>query len=226
MLPRLPVEANVIASSAVTLALMAVIVWGLVPLASLGRRLAVGAVPVLLLAVLLVHLGLVPAANLAKIAGAAMLGIWIAGEIERASWVAIVALVAAAVDVVSVVMGPTKEILEQGPMIVGYVTLTMTWFGYAYSEAYSALGVSDVIFFALYLAAARRFGLRPHLSAVVMVASFLATLATALWWRPLPALPLLSLAFVLANADLLLAARRGERERDRVARPAGEQGSS
>ena len=62
-------------------------------------------------------------------------------------------------------------------MVVGYFTIAVTWAGYSYAEAYTGLGVSDVLFFSLYLGAARRFGLRTGWSAVAMVASFLATIA-------------------------------------------------
>ncbi|MBE0527828.1 MAG: hypothetical protein IH629_01320, partial [Thermoleophilia bacterium] len=65
---------------------------------------------------------------------------------------------------------------------------------------------------ALYLAAAKRFGLRAGWSAVAMVASFLATIAMAMWWTALPALPLLSVAFLAVNADLLYRGLRGGAE--------------
>ena len=118
-----------------------------------------------------------PAANVAKVVFAAALGIWIADELERLSWIVIVAAVSAAVDIVSVAAGPTKAILDKGPVVVGYFTVAVTWAGYSYAEAYTGLGVSDVLFFALYLGAARRFRLRVGWSAVAMVASFLATIA-------------------------------------------------
>jgi hypothetical protein len=107
-----------------------------------------------------------------------------------------------------VAAGPTKAIIGQGPVVVGYFTVAVTWLGYTYAEAYTGLGVSDVIFFALYLSTARRFGLRVGWSAVAMVASFLATIALAMWWTALPALPLLSVAFLAVNADRLLAQLR------------------
>jgi hypothetical protein len=44
-----------------------------------------------------------------------------------------------------------------------------------------------------------------------MVVSFLATIAAAMWWTALPALPLLSVAFLAVNGDLLWRKlRRGE----------------
>ncbi len=155
-----------------------------------------------------------PAANVAKVVFAAALGIWIADELERLSWIVVVAAVSAAVDIVSVAAGPTKAILAKGPVVVGYFTLAVTWVGYSYAEAFTGLGVSDLLFFALYLGAARRFGLRVGWSAVAMVASFLGTIALAMWWTALPALPLLSVAFLAVNADLIVrGVRRGDEAR-------------
>ena len=202
-LPALPVRADIMLSSALVLSLVAVLVLGLLPLHTLGHRLPLLTVVALPLAILFVWLGWVPLANVAKVVAAAALGIWIAEELEKLSWIVIVAVVSAAVDIVSVAAGPTKAILEQGPVVVGYFTVAVTWAGYTYSEAYTGLGISDVIFLALYLGAARRFGLRVGWSAVAMVVSFLATVAAAMWWTALPALPLLSVAFLAVNSDLL-----------------------
>jgi hypothetical protein len=202
-LPAPPVRADIMLSSALVLALVAVLVWGLLPLHALGRRLPLLTAAALPLAILFVWLGWVPLANVAKVVGAAALGIWIAEELEKLSWIVIVAVVSAAVDIVSVAAGPTKAILGQGPVVVGYFTVAVTWAGYTYSEAYTGLGISDVIFLALYLGSARRFGLRVGWSAAAMVVSFLATIAAAMWWTALPALPLLSVAFLAVNGDLL-----------------------
>jgi hypothetical protein len=204
LLPALPVRADIMVSSAIALGLMAVLVWGMLPLQVFGRRLPLLTVAALPLAVLFVWLGWVPLANVAKIVAAGALGMWIAAELEKLTWIVIVAAVSAVVDIASVAAGPTKAIIGQGPVVVGYFTVAVTWFGYTYAEAYTGLGVSDVIFFALYLATARRFGLRVGWSAVAMVASFLATIAVAMWWTALPALPLLSVAFLAVNVDRLL----------------------
>ena len=210
-LPALPVKADIMFSSALVLSLLAVLVWGLLPLHTLGRRLPLLTVAALPLAILFVWLGWVPLANVAKVVAAAALGIWIAEELERVSWIVVVAAVSAAVDIVSVAAGPTKAILDKGPVVVGYFTIAVTWAGYTYGEAYTGLGISDVVFLALYLGSARRFGLRVGWSAVAMVVSFLATIAAAMWWTALPALPLLSVAFLAVNSDLLWKKlRRGE----------------
>jgi hypothetical protein len=202
-LPVLPVRADIMLSSALVLTLVAVLVWGLLPLHALGRRLPLLSVAALPLAILFVWLGWVPLANVAKVVAAAALGIWIAEELEQLSWIVVVAAISAVVDVISVAAGPTKAILDKGPVVVGYFTIAVTWAGYTYSEAYTGLGISDVIFLALYLGSARRFELRVGWSAVAMVVSFLATIAAAMWWTALPALPLLSVAFLAVNGDLL-----------------------
>jgi hypothetical protein len=202
-LPAPPVRADIMLSSALVLSLVAVLVWGILPLRALGRRLPLLAAAALPPAILFVWLGWAPLANVAKVVAAAALGIWIAEELEKLSWIVIVAVVSAAVDVVSVAAGPTKAILDKGPVVVGYFTVAVTWAGYTYGEARTMLGISDVIFLALYLGSARRFGLRVGWSAVAMVVSFLATIAAAMWWTALPALPLLSVAFLAVNGDLL-----------------------
>jgi hypothetical protein len=203
-LPAPPVRADIMLSSVVVLAAAGALVWGMLPLAPLGRRLPLVAVAALPCAALFVWLGWVPVANVAKVVFAAALGLWIAGELERVSWIVVVAAVSAVVDIVSVAVGPTKAILDKGPVIVGWFTIAVTWMGYSFDEAFTGLGVSDVLFFSLYLGAAQRFRLRPGWSAVAMVGSFLVTIAFAMWWRALPALPLLSVAFLAVNADLLV----------------------
>lgn len=203
LLPAFALRPDVVVSAAASLAVVAWLVAALHPLRRLGHRLLLVAAVALPLGALLTWAELLALANVAKVVGAAALGLWVAENLERASWIVLVAAVSAVVDVLSVYGGPTRELLERGPQIVGYFTVALTWAGYATSEGYTALGISDVVFFSLYLAAARRFGLRVTASAVAMVTSFVVTIVAALWWEALPALPLLSVAFVAVNADRL-----------------------
>jgi hypothetical protein len=82
-------------------------------------------------------------------------------------------------------------------------------------DSSAKLGLPDLLFFALFLAAADAFGLRTRLTWLLMTASFGITLAFTyyLWVDGLPALPLLAIGFLLANADLLWRRFR-EREGD------------
>src|SRR5690606_28303431 len=114
--PAPAIKLNILLSSAVVLSSAAALVWSLLPLQALGRRLPLLTAAALPLAALFVWLGWIPIANLAKVLAAAALGIWIAAELERLSWIVIVAAVSVLVDVVSVAAGPTKAILEQGPV--------------------------------------------------------------------------------------------------------------
>jgi hypothetical protein len=75
-------------------------------------------------------------------------------------------------------------------------------------SAPAGLGLPDVLFFALFLGAAVRFGLRYRATWLALVASLGLTTALAIYIDPfniggLPALPGLSLAFLLTNADLI-----------------------
>jgi hypothetical protein len=67
------------------------------------------------------------------------------------------------------------------------------------------LGIPDVLFFALYLAAAVRFRLRPGWTWLAMVAALGVTIVITVWAdvAGLPALPALSIGFLVPNADLI-----------------------
>ena len=69
----------------------------------------------------------------------------------------------------------------------------------------SRLGLPDVLFFALFLAAAVRFDLRPFWTWIGLVLGLSLTIVLATWWDVggLPALPALSVGFLVPNADLL-----------------------
>jgi hypothetical protein len=70
---------------------------------------------------------------------------------------------------------------------------------------YATLGIPDLLFFALFLAAAARFRLRVAATWIAMILLLGATIALAVWLdlRGLPALPALSLGFLAPNADLI-----------------------
>ena len=67
------------------------------------------------------------------------------------------------------------------------------------------LGPPDILFFALFLAATVRWGLRPTWTWLAMTAMYSLTLVIANLAdiNGLPALPFLSFGFLVANADLL-----------------------
>ena len=141
-------------------------------------------------------------ANFVKFAAVTVLGWWFLSFFESVSWVLLVSLLIIPVDTYSVFQGPTKVIVEEQPQVFDALSIAFPIPG----EHNSAqLGLPDILFFALFLGAAVRFGLRPWLTWLLMTLSFAATLALAVAFEinGLPALPLLSAAFLLANGDLI-----------------------
>ncbi len=88
----------------------------------------------------------------------------------------------------------------------------------------AGLGLPDVLFFALFLGAAARFGLRRYATWLALVGSLGLTTVLAVYADPfktsgLPALPSISLAFLLTNADLIWRRLRGGAKVDIDFRP-------
>jgi hypothetical protein len=127
-------------------------------------------------------------------------------------------LVIVPVDIFSVERGPTKHIVEEQPEVFNVLSIGFPIPG---EHASAQLGLPDILFFALFLGAADRFGLRVAWTWIAMTLSFGVTLAAAVWLDVggLAALPLLSAAFVLANADLLWRSFRAGREENPVPPP-------
>jgi hypothetical protein len=146
--------------------------------------------------------------NFAKLLGVTLVGFWFLSYFETVAWVVLVAAIIPIVDSYSVARGPTKVVLEHHEQVFTNLSIAFPIPG---ENAAANLGLPDVLFFALFLAAAARFLLRPGWTWVAMVASFGATIALAVSdvlerifnLGGLPALPLLSLAFLIVNADLL-----------------------
>jgi hypothetical protein len=124
----------------------------------------------------------------------------------------IVALIIPWVDAYSVWRGPTNTIVHHHEGVFERLSFAFPVPG---ENQTANLGIPDLLFFALFLAAAAQFKLRTTLTWLLMTASFGVTIAIAVWLDlgGLPALPLLSLAFLLANGDLLWRRLRLERER-------------
>jgi hypothetical protein len=148
-------------------------------------------------------------ANFAKLAAVTLLAFWFLSYFETAAWVIVVALIVPWVDAISVWRGPTKHIVTRQPEL-------FTTFSFAFpvpGEANTAqLGLPDLMFFALFLGAADRWGMRTKLTWAAMALSFGATLALTVAFDigGLPALPLLALGFLMPNADLLWRRLRAE----------------
>ena len=182
------------------------LVWLVLPL-RLGRGLLAVGIALGVLAWAFHVAGWNGAENFCKLFGVTALGFWFLGYFETLGWVVLVSLIIPWVDAYSVWRGPTKVIVTEHRRV-------FTNFSFAFpipGEANAAnLGLPDLLFFALFLAAAARFALRPGLTWLLMTLSFGATLALAVRrdLGGLPALPLLALGFLLANGDLIWARLR------------------
>ena len=153
-------------------------------------------------AVVLSVIGLDVLANFAKLGAVTLLAWWFLSFFETSAWVATVAVIIPWVDALSVWRGPTKQ-------IVTHKRELFTTFSFAFpvpgEKDTAQLGLPDLLFFALFLGAAARWGLRVKLTWLAMTLSFGATLALTVAFDigGLPALPLLSFGFLAPNADIL-----------------------
>jgi hypothetical protein len=155
-----------------------------------------------ILAVVLHQAGLNTLSDFAKLGAMAFAAFWFLNFFEALSWVVLVACIVPWVDAYSVWRGPTNHIVHKHHHVFSTLSFAFPVPG---EDAAANLGLPDLLFFSLFLAAAARFGLRVFLTGLFLAASFGATIAIAVAWdKPgLPALPLLSIGFLLANADLL-----------------------
>jgi hypothetical protein len=165
-------------------------------------QLVLVAIAFAILAVILHEAGLNTLADFAKLGAMAFTAFWFLNFFEALSWVVLVACIVPWVDAYSVWRGPTNHIVHNHHHVFSTLSFAFPVPG---EDSAANLGLPDLLFFTLFLAAAARFGLRVFATWLLLVASFGATISIAVAWNKpgLPALPLLSVGFLLANADLL-----------------------
>jgi hypothetical protein len=141
-------------------------------------------------------------ANFAKLATMTSFAFWFLSFFESVLWVALVALIIPIVDSFSVWRGPTRHIVEEQPQIFDVFSFAFPSPG---GESSANLGLPDLLFFALFLAAAARWGLRVGWTWIALTLSLGLTMWLAVEWdvAGLPALPGLAFGFLIPNADLL-----------------------
>jgi asparagine N-glycosylation enzyme membrane subunit Stt3 len=205
-IPRLSLWWEVVILAAGLLPAVFLLVWLLVPLAT-ARGLWLPALMFAVVAVLAEIGDLEVLANFAKLGAATFFAFWFLNFFEELFLIVIVAVIVPWVDAYSVFRGPTGNIVEHHSKIFTYFSFEFTL---PHERDDPRLGIPDLLFFALFLAAARRFSLRTGWTWLGMVSALGATIALAAWIniRGLPALPALSLGFLLPNADLIWARLR------------------
>jgi hypothetical protein len=142
-----------------------------------------------------------------KVVAAVLMGTLLGRVMEAPSWLLAAAIVAFLADLWSVFAGPTKVVVEKAPVVLDYALVHFPMLGDTLPGA--GLGMTDLLFVAVFVTGSRRVGLRPRASFLAMLASFVLTLCmTVVLDRALPALPLLALAFLATNIDLFWPGRR------------------
>lgn len=207
-LPGIPDAWDVVLVAVLVFPATFLVVWLLLPLAP-SRRLLAGALAIGALGVVLYVAGLDGLFNAAKLVAFTLFGFWFLQMLEALTWVVLVAAIIPWVDAASVYRGPTKVVVEEQPGLFERIAVSFAVPG---EDGAARLGPPDVIFFALFLAAAAGYGLRVAATWIGMTAALSATLVAtyALDLNGLPALPAISLGFLVPNADLLWRSLRGE----------------
>ena len=164
------------------------------------RRCWAAAVACALLTFAFTEIGWGLPANFAKLWAAVFAGWAFVQLFEMLSWVVLVACIVPVVDAFSVWQGPTHAITAHHFEI--YTTVAIAFLVPGGAAAY--LGPPDILFFALFLAAAARWGLRvvPTWIATAGMYGLTVVIANATHAGGLPALPFLSAGFLAVNADL------------------------
>jgi hypothetical protein len=158
-------------------------------------------------AVLFDLLGLGALFNVTKLLAFTLIGYLFTQVFEALSWIVLVALIIPWVDAVSVWRGPTDYVVSEQPSLFDRVSIAFRLPG---EEGSANIGPPDILFFALFLSSAARFGLRVGWTWVTMVGLLVATLILTTTWdvTGLPALPAIAIGFLVPNADLIWKAWR------------------
>jgi hypothetical protein len=200
-LPEVGDRADVAIVAGILVPLTFAAVWLMLPLARTNAVYSVTAVATAL-ALLLQVTDLTSLSNVAKLVAFALVGFCFLRLFEELSWVVLVAAVIPLVDIASVYRGPTRVVVDEQP---GFFEQIAVAFALPGEDAAARLGPPDVLFFALFLAAAERFRLRVAATWLCMTGALgLTVVATyAFEIDGLPGLPAIALGFLVPNADRL-----------------------
>jgi len=208
-IPRIPLWWEVALLGVVLMPGVFLFDWIVLPLCR-ARGLLAPAAALAVLAVLAEVGDLEVLANAAKLAAVTFFAFWFLNLFDELVLLVVVALVIPFVDAYSVFRGPTGNIVQHHSDVFTYFSV---YWPLPDEPNGPRLGIPDVLFFALFLAAAVRYRLRPGWTWLAMLAALGATIAITVSTdvAGLPALPALSVGFLLPNADLIWAELRRQR---------------
>ena len=178
------------------------VAWVTLPAAG-TRGLLVVALALILLSAVLYLAGLGALFNVTKLLALTILGFaFLIVFRPPLGMIVLIAGIVPWVDAYSVWRGPTNVVVNEHPGLFDRISIAFRIPG---EDSTANLGPPDVLFFALFLASAQYFRLRPGWTFVGMIAFLVVTLVAGATFdlAGLPALPAISLGFLLPNADLL-----------------------
>jgi hypothetical protein len=202
-LPGFTEDGAVAFASLVVLPAFTGVIWLALPLARTGEwRLLVAAAVAGLAWVGFYFAGFGELANASKLVCFIFFGFWFLSLFEALWWLALVALLVPWVDIWSVAAGPTEYVTEQRPEVFDGISVALHVPG---ETSTANIGPPDIVFFALFVAAAQQFRLRVALTWLAMTGLLSATLLLVYFWDTsgLPALPAVCFGFLLPNLDLI-----------------------
>jgi hypothetical protein len=204
-LPALGEWPNIVLVSFVVLPATLLLVLIALPLRRYPVQLAAATFVLALLAFAFSEAGWGLPENFAKLFAAVFAGWAFLALFEDLAWVVIVAAVIPLADAISVWRGPTHSITTHHFHV--YLDVAIAFVVPHGAAAY--LGPPDVLFYALFLAAAARWHLRVGWTWIgtTLMYGLTIVIANAAGLGGLPALPFLSVGFLGANADLLVRRR-------------------
>ncbi len=151
-----------------------------------------------------------PAANAPEALAAASLGLLLAHALGSPAAALAVPLFVAAIDVWSVLAGPTQRLLEAGGDPVDALTFALPAWG---RDALAGrLGLVDAAFLAMFAAWGARYGRPGAPTALGLLAGLVSAVALGVALdAAVPVLPALAVGFLVVNAGRLAAGVRAER---------------
>jgi len=178
------------------------LVWLVLPLAR-ARGLLSLVIALVVLAVLSSLASVDLLANFAKLATMTAFAFYFVGFFEGIGGIVLIALLIPWIDAYSVWRGPTGNIVKHHPEVFSTFSFAFALPG---ENDAARLGLPDLLFFAFFLAAASRFGLRVAWTWIGMVVALGVGITIAIWQSAggIPALPSIAGGFLLPNADLLI----------------------
>jgi len=132
--------------------------------------------------------------DLAVLAGAAGAVIWFEKALQAPIAVAVFLTVASVLDVISVIAGPSRMLMEGLRSGSSYLLLYLALVAPVHGHPIPIVGISDLFVGGSAAAALIRLGLRPMAVMGAVTVSLLCALAFGIWLGPAPAIPFLAAA--------------------------------